>query len=365
MSQNSNTQNTHGAFSLDVGTSRIVVARSVEKTDGVKNLAEKSRGVETAPAAQDSHDIEYESQLNAFVSIPYSKITEGVLQRERIPHTSTSIANEIIVHGNESEKFAGLLNAEIRRPMSQGVLDPKEPESLRMLREILGSMLGPAEGAGDNRKVCFTVPAAPLGAEGSLTYHEATVRQILSEMGYQPTPINEGLAVIYGDLESSNYTGIGISCGGGLCNVCLAYLSVPVLSFSIPKAGDFIDSNAAAVTGERANHIRLTKEDSFHFNGFFADKIQQVLAVYYDDMIRSLVMALKDAFARTKSVPQFHKPIPMVLSGGTALPPGFRDRFEKLLWEQDFPISLSEIRVARNPLHATAKGALVYALSDL
>ena len=191
------------------------------------------------------------------------------------------------------------------------------------------------------------------------------MRQILTELGYQPTPINEGLAVIYGDLESSNYTGIGISCGGGLCNVCLAYLSVPVLSFSIPKAGDFIDSNAAAVTGERANHIRLTKEDSFHFNGFFADKIQQVLAVYYDDMILSLVMALKEAFARTKSVPQFHKPIPMVLSGGTALPPGFRDRFEKLLWEQDFPISLSEIRVARNPLHATAKGALVYALSDL
>jgi hypothetical protein len=377
MNQNSNLQNSHGAFGLDVGTSRIVVARSIEKNHGDKAHGEKSRGdkehaIEESRAAenhdlQNDHDIEYESQLNAFVSIPYSKITEGVLQREKIPHTSTSVASEIIVHGNESEKFAGLLNAEIRRPMSQGVLDPKEPESLRMLREILGSMLGPPEGEGrdGHRKVCFTVPAAPLGAEGSLTYHEATVRQILTEMGYQPTPINEGLAVIYGDMESSNYTGIGISCGGGLCNVCLAYLSVPVLSFSIPKAGDFIDSNAAVVTGERANHIRLTKEDSFHFNGFFADKIQQVLAVYYDDMIRSLVTALKEAFARTKSVPQFHKPIPMVLSGGTALPPGFRDRFEKLLWEQDFPISLSEIRVARNPLHATAKGALVYALSDL
>jgi hypothetical protein len=105
--------------------------------------------------------------------------------------------------------------------MSHGVLDPKEPESLRMMREILVNMLGPADQAG-NPKLCFTVPAAPLGAEGSLTYHEATVRQILSEIGYQPAPINEGLAVIYGELESSNYTGIGISCGGGLCNVCLA-----------------------------------------------------------------------------------------------------------------------------------------------
>ena len=147
--------------------------------------------------------------------------------------------------------------------------------------------------------------------------------------------------------------------------MCLAYLSVPVLSFSIPKAGDFIDSNSATLTGERANRIRLAKEESFHFNGFFADKLHQVIGVYYDDMIRSLVAALKEAFARTKDLPVFHRAIPMVLSGGTALPPGFRDRFEKLLWEQDFPITVSEIRLAQEPLHATAKGALVYALSDM
>ena len=173
--------------------------------------------------------------------------------------------------------------------MTHGVLDAKEPESLRVIREILTSMLrrpASARCATSKQKLCFTIPAAPLGAESTLTYHETTLRQILSELGYQPVAINEGLAVIYGELESSNYTGIGISCGGGLCNVCLAYLSVPVVSFSIPKAGDFIDSSAAAVTGERSHLIRLTKEDSFHFNGFFADKMHQVIGVYYDDMIR-------------------------------------------------------------------------------
>ncbi len=329
------------ALGLDVGTSRIVVARREEQ------------------------DIRYESQLNAFVTIPYSKITEGVLEREKIPHTVR--AGEIIVHGNESEKFAGILNSETRRPMTRGMLDAKEPESLHMLREILASMLRPAIGGikPERQKVRFTVPAAPLTAEGSLTYHEATLRQILTDMDYDPVAIHEGLAVVYGELESSNYTGIGISCGGGLCNVCLAYLSVPVLSFSIPKAGDFIDSSAASVTGERANRIRLAKEDSFHFNGSFADKVHQVISVYYDDMIRSLVEALKDAFTRTSHLPKFSRPLPMVLSGGTALPPGFRDRFEKLLWEQDFPIPVSEIRLAQNPLQSTAKGALMCALSDL
>jgi hypothetical protein len=322
---------------LDVGTSRIVIARRADE------------------------GFSYESQLNAFVAIPYSKITEGVLEREKIPHTVR--AEEIIVHGNESEKFAGLLNAETRRPMTGGVLDAKEPESLSMIREILTTML--TGHRNDKRqKVCFTVPAPPLGAESSLTYHEATLRQILADLNFEPISINEGLAIVYSELESSNYTGIGISCGGGLCNVCLAYLSVPIISFSIPKAGDYIDTSAASVIGERANRIRLTKEDSFHFNGFFADKVHQVLGVYYDDMIRSLVTALKDAFTRTSNLPKFNRPIPMVLSGGTALPPGFRDRFEKLLWEQDFPITVSDIRVAQNPLHSTAKGALVCALSD-
>lgn len=334
----------NGILGLDVGTSRIVLARRSGTGNAVENT--------------------YVSQLNAFVSIPYSKITVAALQRENVPHTVE--AQQILVHGNESEKFAGLLNAEIRRPMTHGVLDPKEPDSLKVTREILSRMLGPSiqENLRIQPKVCFTVPAAPLGAQDSLTYHEATLRQTLEELGFAPSSINEGLAVIYGELEDSNYTGIGISCGGGLCNVCLAYLSVPIVSFSIPKAGDYIDSNAAQVTGERANLVRLAKEDSFHFNGFFADKIQQVIAVYYDDMIRSLVGALKEAFARTANLPKFNRSIPIVLSGGTALPAGFRERFEKLLWEQEFPITVSEIRLAQNPLYSTAKGALTCALSE-
>src|ERR1700689_1668431 len=147
---------TTSALGLDVGTSRIVVARRA------------------------AGEIQYESQLNAFVSIPHSRITEGVLEREKVPHSVEG--GEIIVHGNESEKFAGLLNAEIRRPMHGGVLNAKEPESLKVMRELLTAVLG----ARDERKVTFTVPAAPLGAADALTYHEATLRQILSDMGYQP-----------------------------------------------------------------------------------------------------------------------------------------------------------------------------------
>jgi len=53
-----------------------------------------------------------------------------------------------------------------------------------------------------------------------------------------------------------------------------------------------------------------------------------------------------------------------VLSGGTAMPPGFQERFEKALRASDFPIELSEIRTAADPLHSTAKGTLVATLCE-
>src|SRR4030081_2655694 len=323
MRHNDKVNNT-SALGLDVGTSRIC-------------LAERS-----------GEDFQYETQLNAFVSIQYSKMTESVLKKEKVPHTVNGA--EIVVHGNESDRFADLLNVETRRTMSRGVLNPAEPDSLSMIRKIVDSLLDPTK---DRQKLCFTVPAAPLGTEDNLTYHEATIRQILVELGYEVKSINEGLAVVYSELESTNYTGMGISGGGGLCNVCLAYLSVPVLSFSIPKAGDYIDNNTATVTGERANRVRIAKEDSFHLNGFFSDKLQQVLGVYYDEMIQSLVNGMKQAFSNSRSLPKSGRNLPVILSGGTALPEGFRERFEKALLEAELPIATNDIRLATDPLHAS------------
>ncbi len=330
-------ESTNGsAMGLDVGTSRICLAQ------------------------REGENYQYRTQLNAFVSIPYSRITESVLKKEGIPHSVTG--SEIVIHGNESEKFADLMDIETRRTMNKGILSATEPESLSMIRQIISSLM--TDGA-EKQRLCFTVPAAPLGAEENLTYHEATLRQILNDLGYEVRSINEGLAVVYAELESTNYTGIGVSCGGGLCNVCFAYLSVPIASFSMGKAGDYIDTSAAAVTGERATRLRILKEDSFHMNGYFADKIHQVIGVYYDEMIKDVVAGMKESLQNTRKMPKLNRPLPLVLSGGTALPPGFRDRFEKIFNESELPIQVSEIRMAADPLHTAAKGALVAALTDM
>lgn len=320
---------------LDVGTSRLVSARKA------------------------GAGFEFQSQLNAFVAIPYSRMTEIALEREKVPFSAEG--DSIIVHGNESARFADFLQIEARRPMTAGFLNPAENDGGARLRRLIGSLLPEDQRGG---RVYFTVPAPPIGSAEALTYHEATVRQVLTSLGYRATPLNEGLAVVYAELESSNFSGIGISFGGGLVNVTLAYLSVPVLSFSIPKAGDYIDRSTATVTGELATRVRLAKEESLHLNGTPADKLQQVLTVYYDDMIKSVVTGLRDAFASTRNVPRISQKVPVVIAGGTASPSGFRVRFEKAILEAGLPIGISEVRLSEAPLNATAKGALVAALAD-
>jgi hypothetical protein len=331
----SNERNNSSAIGLDVGTSRIVVARQAEQ------------------------GFQFQAQLNAFVSIPYLKMTETVLEKENVPHVVDG--SQILVHGNESEALANFLQVETRHPMDKGFLNPQEPDNLSRLSHIIETLCGKPK---EKQLVYYSVPAAPAGEQDNLTYHETTLKQVLEGLGYKAKSISEGLAVVYAELEDTNYTGIGISCGGGLCNVCFSYLSVPVLSFSVPKAGDFIDASSAAVIGDRATRVRVLKEESFHFNGHFEDKVHQVIAVYYDDMIRALVDALKDQLSKCRGLPKLTRPIPIVLSGGSSLPAGFRDRFENALKESSLPIAFSEIRLAQNPLQSTAKGALIAAMID-
>lgn len=328
---------TLNTLGLDVGTSRIVAAQCNEA------------------------DIVFGSQLNAFTTIPFSKLTEGVLKKENVPYLVKD--SEITVYGDESERFANLFHEETRRPMRRGILNTDEPASADVVRKIVSMVT--AEKSRPTGRVCYSIPAAPVGGGEGVHAHHAAINKILCDLGYQVSSIPEGLAVVYGELESSDYTGIGISCGGGLTNVCLSYLSVPVFSFSISKGGDYIDASAANDRGESAARIRAIKEESFRFNGHFPSKIHQAIYNYYEEMIQALVAALRDALSGVQNMPKLERAIPLVLAGGSALATGFRDRFESALRETDLPVAISEVRLAASPRHSTARGALVAARSEV
>ena len=321
---------------IDIGTSKIVLA-------------------EPSGSRQ-----KYTSQTNAFITVQNSRFTRGILKQNKINHYVSG--ESLIVYGDGAEVFGNMLSTETRRPMRHGVLNPKESSAIEIIKGIIDDLVPEPRKKGS--PLCFSIPGATQDSESSIIYHEAVLKRHLDEKGYKSRSINEGLAVVFSELEHENFTGIGISAGGGMCNVCLAFLSVPVFSFSITKGGDYIDDAVAAVTGEVSTRVRHIKEEEFDFRRSPKNEVEDALCIYYDDLIKTLVQKLKAAVNKTSKIPKMDKPIPIILSGGTAKPAGFKERFESFLMKEKFPIEVSQIRLAEDPLNATAKGALIAALSE-
>lgn len=321
---------------VDIGTSKIV-------------FSEKKNG-----------KITFNSQRNAFVSVDYSKFTEKILTQNKIKYHK--IDNSLIVFGDGAEVFANMLNTETRRPMREGLLNPRESYSIEIIKKILNELIESSGNSGS--KLSFSIPDPPKGSETDIIYHETVLKRHLTEKGYTSQSINEGLAVIFSELEDESFTGLGISAGGGMCNVCLAYLSVPLVSFSINKGGDYIDDATASVTGTINTRVRGIKENGFNLLKEPENDIEDALHIYYDELIMSLVRALKESIVQTSTTLKLDRPVPIVLSGGTAKVAGFKERFEHFLKLEEIPLDFSKVRLAEDPFNATAKGALIAAMHE-
>ncbi len=341
---------------------QIINSASEMPKDSNKNAIGLDIGTsKTVSAKKDSDDNnDYESQRNAFIRVDFSKFTRDILAQNKINHYKDG--NDLIVYGDGAEIFANMLNTETRRPMRNGLLNANEPHAVPILKGIIDDLV-PNNPPKDS-PLCFSIPGAPADSETDLIYHENILTRILEEKGYAARSINEGMAIVFSELEKENFSGIGVSAGGGMCNVCLSFLSVPHISFSIVKGGDYIDDAVSSVTREVNTRVRDVKENEFDLNRKPRNDIEEALQIYYDDLIKTLVAAIKKRIEQTSKIPKVQAPIPIVLSGGTAKPSGFRDRFESFLSKVKFPLEISEVRMASDPLNATAKGALIAAMYE-
>jgi hypothetical protein len=325
-----------GPIGLDIGTSRIVVA------DGANG--ERRR-----------------SQLNAFVPVPVSEMAENMLRQRGMVYERN--CKNLYVYGNDSEFFASFLDTDARRPMCTGLLNPQEENSNHMIQRIIQLMVPRAR---KGEVLCFSAPGKGEGVNGNLVYHEAVLKNFLQSLGYNVKALNEGQAVVFSELQEENFTGIGISFGGGMCNVSVSFMSMPMITFSVPKGGDYIDRNVAEVMGERnSTKVRLFKEEKLDLSRPPKDEMTGALHIFYEDVMRTLIDRLRSEFARSGQLPKVDRPMAVVLAGGTARPTGFLQKFESLLRaDGEFPIPLSEVRMAADPLSATARGCYIAALSE-
>lgn len=327
------------AKGLDVGTSFIVL--SSDAKDGI--------------VYKDFRDAFY--IIKPTTPVATKMIEKGLSGKVFIKDADGSF----ILLGKDAIEKAIERNDTAKRPMFKGVVSAKEKDAKRILAFILKEVAGQA--SEPNEKLVFCVPAQPVDQEDEdfdVGYHEDVVKTILAECGYDAKAINEAEALCYAELEDTDYTGIGISCGAGMTNVCVMLNGEPTVVFSTTKSGDWIDRMSAVATGEPDSVVQAEKEGgNFKIGEPNENPVLAAVSAYYDRLIDYTTKQLSAALTGHKLLPKFKDPLKIVIAGGTSQANGYIEKFEEKLKGNDFPLSVKEIKHAADPLHAVSKGCLI------
>jgi hypothetical protein len=313
-------------------------------------------------SAEQNNDNETElrTQRNVFIDVEITPYTKAMLTKLNVGYVIQN--KRMYILGEPAFKLANILNRVTRRPMADGLISPKEQDALPIMKLLLGSILGEPRATSE---VCFySVPGDPVDSDLSVAYHRDLFDAVLKSLGYKPSHILEGHAVTFAELANEDFTGIGISCGGGMFNICVAYKSMPALSFSTARSGDWVDRNVAQALGIKPEKAAMMKEKGVDLMNP-QNREEDAISIYYRNLIQYNINNIAERFRSADNMPSFKDPVSMVFSGGTALAGNFIELVRDVFAKIDFPIPVKEVRLAGDPLNATAKGALVAAQLEM
>jgi hypothetical protein len=311
-----------------------------------------------AAAVQDNDDgITVTVERNAFLDIGSDVYSKNMLTKLKVPYVVHN--GKLIVLGESAFELANVFSKETRRPMKDGLISPAEVDAMPMIKLIIQKVLGEPREQGEN--CYFSVPAESLDVDNNVVYHQGLFEGMLNNLGYTGKAINEAHAVVFSELADQDFTGIGLSFGGGMANACVCYKTIPCLSFSVARGGDWIDMNVANVLGIKKSRATYVKERGVDIRDP-KNREEEAVAIYYRNLISYTLQNIKTRFEAGQDMPMFNDPIDIACAGGTSMVGGFievfRDEFAKI----DFPIPVGRIFRAEEALQAVAKGCLVAAV---
>jgi hypothetical protein len=310
-------------------------------------------------SAVQAHDggITVRAERNAFLEIPAEFASnKAMLTKLNVPYVSHK--DRLYVLGDAAFQLANMFGKEVRRPMQDGFLSPNEQDAIPMLRFIIDRLLGPPAVEGES--VYFCIPAPSIDKENDTVYHEGIAAGIVKKLGFTPKSINEGHAVVYAELADQDFTGIGISCGGGMFNVCVAYKTIPAVTFSVSRGGDWIDAHVAKVMGIPRTRATAIKESGVDLTAP-KSREEEAIVLYYRNLISYVLRNLKQRFQLARDVPQFTDPVEVVVAGGTSLVGGFVEVFADELQKVEFPLAVAGVRRAEDAFTSVVRGCLIAA----
>lgn len=312
-------------------------------------------------ARGDEESVTYSHFRNAFVYLP--KENQFMLEMTGIPFVE--LDNQLVAVGDEAIETAYATHQPVHRPMARGVISPDDTKAPVVLRTIFESVLGkPIQ---PNEPVFYSVPADPIDdTQIKNTYHTRLIADILRELGFTPTPINEATAICYAEAREDKFTALTLSFGAGMTNVAFTHRSLPVFSFSVTKGGDWIDGRSSAETGVPVQDITMLKEKGIDIHkqclasGEEVDEQVQreinAICMHYRILVEEVVSSIKTYLTSSATHRLNSQDFPVILAGGTSLAVGFKELFEEIWTAQNLPLKIKEVRLAERPQYAVAKG---------
>lgn len=296
---------------------------------------------------------------NNFLELGKDKFAISMLKQLKIPYYEKD--KNLYLIGDDAFEMATTFGKDLRRPMASGVISSGEMEAVPMITRMIEKLLNDS-GVEKGAKVAYSCPANPIDTQIDNVFHKNIIEGALRHLGMEPIETTEAHAVALDALSNDDFTGIAMSFGGGMVNTCVAFRSLPVLSFSSCRSGDWIDYKSAKACGEATSRMTALKEGkTMNLDPDTTDRRIAALYAYYKEVITYTLANMKDRLENGENLPAFKNPVPIMIAGGTAMVPGFIELFKKVFETQDFPIEISEIRLVPDPLYSVARGCLVMA----
>lgn len=313
-------------------------------------------------ATQDADDnIETKTIRNMY--LPLDKSQVAVAELSNIDFIESE--DMIYIIGEDSYRYANIFGSPVKRPMSKGLISPDEIDAIDVLTLILSHIVGKTYDG-----VCvYSIPAESIDVENNITYHEGVFGRIFSELGYKSKSFNEAMAIIYNECKDTQFSGLSISFGAGMTNVCLAWKTTPVLTFSVGRGGDWIDENVAMSLGTVPNRVTSIKEKSVDLSDFRVGskrevRVREAIIYYYRSLIQYVIEKMIYKLKSELSNVDLPDELPIIVSGGTSLATGFLDLFSEVVNSTELPFDVMEIRQASDPMTCVAEGLLIRALME-
>lgn len=330
---------------LDIGTKNIVLAYT--DSEGKKKIRH---------------------EVNGFIKIPRGDgFTKNLLISSGVAYVEKG--DDFIALGQKAEELSYAFNKTLQRPMVDGVISGKTEEAMQIMAIIIRAIVGKLDG---DAILYYCIPADAINQTTNVAFHDKVMKMMIDEFDggtITSYPINEARSIVISQIDDK--TGIGISFGAGMVNVCYCLYGIEIFSFSIVGSGDRIDIDSAVRFGydpknpegsykETPTSICKRKE-KMSLVECPEDMVGKTIWINYGIMIENVMKAIIDGFSKNEEKARIDRPIPMVIAGGTSSPDGFTEYVQTVVEKLEIPFEIGQITRAEKPLYAVAEGCLIAA----